>query len=98
MTLSLISGRLDTLESDIVNVLQQLLTKIDIGTYSTLQGTISTTVDSVQTEVNTHETRIDNLEGLYSSLSFAHTDHVAVFTGHTGVTASGAHDGLGLQN
>jgi len=92
-----LSGRVSTLETQITNVLQELLIKIDIATHTTLHGTITTTVNAVQNITDNHETRIDNLEGLYSALAYNHNVHVANFTGHTGVTASGAHDGLGLQ-
>jgi len=88
MTLALVTGRLDTLESQMVNVLQELLTKIDIATHSTLHGTITTTVNAVETTSNTHETRLDSLESLYSNLAYSHNVHVATFTGHTGTTGS----------
>jgi len=86
MTLSLVSGRLDTIESQMVNVLQELLTKIDIATHTTLHGTITTTVNAVETTTNNHESRLDNLESLYSNLAYNHNVHVATFTGHTGAT------------
>ena len=72
MTLSLVSGRLDTIESQMVNVLHELLTKIDIATHTSLHGTITTTVNAVETTTNNHESRLDNLESLYSNLAYNH--------------------------
>lgn len=81
-----LSGRVSTLETQVTNIMQQLLLKIDLATHTSLQGVINQSLDTVTTNVNAHETRIDNLEGLYSSLVYNFNVHVGNFTGHTGQT------------
>ena len=81
-----LSGRVSTLETQVTNILQELLTKIDIATHSAIQGVINTSLDSQTSMIDGHETRIDNLEGLYSNLAYNHNVLNASLTGHTGQT------------
>ncbi len=92
MTLSLLSGRLDTIESQVVQIFQDLLTKISIETMRTNNVTQNAGLDNVEFIADNHETRIDSLEGLYSALSYSHNAHVVLWTGHTGsTTGDGIH-------
>jgi len=88
MSLSSLSGRVDTLESQVVQLFQQLLLRIDIETLGAYQRTINTQMDSFSTSNSLYDTRLDTLEGLYSQLTYNYNKHVEVFTGHTG-TATG---------
>lgn len=81
-----LSGRVSTLETQITNVLQELLTKISIETHTDLHTTINATVNAVQNVTDNHETRLDNLEGLYANLAYNHNVLNTNFTGHTGTT------------
>jgi len=92
MTLSSFSGRIDTLEANVVQIFQELLKRVDLNTQSALQAVMNTQLDAFTTNQDSHETRIDNLEGLYSNLTYNYNQHVVTFTGHTGtLTGGGVH-------
>ena len=92
MTLSSFSGRIDTLESQVVQLFQELLLRVDIETLGNIQRVFNTRIDAVTTGDDVHETRLDNLEGLYSNIAYTVNAHIATFTGHTGtVTGDGVH-------
>jgi hypothetical protein len=86
MTLSSFSGRIDTLESQVTQLFQQLLLKVDLSTLTDLNSTTTTQVDAFDASLDNHESRLDNLEGLYSNLVYNYNQHVASYTGHTGAT------------
>ena len=87
-----LSGRVDTLESQVAQLFQLMLNKLSLQDASGLQQVVTQSLNQFQQTIDNVSGRTDNLEMLYSSLVYSFNSHVADFTGHTGMlTGQGVH-------
>ena len=84
MSLSGLSGRVDSAEASITNIQQDLLQKIDIATQSSFSSVINQQIDTLTALVNNLDTRYRALQGLYQNLVAQESNRWSYFTGYTG--------------
>ena len=79
-----LSGQVLTLETQNTDVLQQLLLKVGIDTFSTHNNSKTQEVSTLSASIAVLETKVNNLQQLYASVAYNHNQLNATFTGHTG--------------
>jgi hypothetical protein len=82
-----LSGRCDAIEANVTNLIQQILTKIDIETLQGYQQTVNQTVTLAQSSLDSMSNKINVLQSLYSSLVLTTNTRYGYFTGITGQLA-----------
>jgi hypothetical protein len=79
-----LSGRVTTLENVYTQMLQDLLNKVGVDTYSNQLIIWNQQYDQFESTLNDISTKVSVLIGLVSNLHIQQAANFALFTGHTG--------------
>lgn len=85
---------MDAVENQLSFFTQDLLRKIDTVTLSQYSSLWTQNYDQVYNTVTELQTIVNNLQTLYVNLNYIVTRNYGMFTGHTGLAAGAAHNGL----
>jgi prophage DNA circulation protein len=81
-----LSGRMDSIESQMTYLIQDLLQKIDLVAAGTQATNWNQQFDQVDTVVSTMKNQLQTLQSLYSNLYMNVQNIRNILTGHTGST------------
>ncbi len=81
-----LSGRVDTLETQVSFVVQDLLQKIDLVSHSAQAVQWNQQLDSIEDNIVTIKNQLQTLQSLYTNLYITTQNNYRTFTGHTGNT------------
>lgn len=85
-----LSGRVDTLETQVTFIVQDLLQKIDLISSSSQAIQWNQQFDSIESTVISLKNQVQSLQSLYTNLYITTQNNYSAFTGHTGQTGHGA--------
>ncbi len=84
MTLSELSGRVNSIDTAIIYLQQDLLQRPDITAFSNFQVIWNQSFDSILANINTLISRVSSLYSLYTNLNITVSNNLGYLTGHTG--------------
>lgn len=79
-----ITGRVETLESQVSTLNQAILQRPDIVSYQAYQIGHQQELDSIGVSIDEFKLRLRNLNGLYATLFQTVSNNTTAYTGHTG--------------
>lgn len=86
MTLEQLSGRLDSVETAILHLQQNILQRPDLAAFSNFQIIWNQSHDTISDNIETLISRVQALYSLYTNLNITVSNNQALFTGHSGQT------------
>jgi hypothetical protein len=105
-----LSGLVTTLQNQMLQLQQQQLFRVTLKTWANHQSTVNQQLADISTSLTGQRTRLNDLQSLYMNFKYDYTEHVKVFTGHSGAfdnftgvggkfhTHTGATSGVPLQD
>ena len=88
-----VSGRTDTLETQMTYVNQDLLQRPDLTAFQAFQSIWNSQIDTVNNEMGTLKGQLKTLQSLYVNLNITVSNNLGVLTGHSGLMYA-RHTGL----
>lgn len=90
MSLAGVSGRVDTLETNVSFLQQDNLRNISIETLGEYSIVWNQQITSIETSVLAMQAQLKTLQTLYTSMFMTVQNNFATFTGHTGLNITGS--------
>ena len=84
-----LTGRVETLETQVSFITQDLLLKTDSTSYSTLSINWNRQFDLLEQYILDLKEKVQSLQSLYTNLYITTQNNYSAFTGHTGQTGHG---------